>query len=86
MVGYTRRGMVYFVVVDGRFPGQAEGMTIGEMTQLAQWLGLWDAINLDGGGSSTLWTERTGVLNNPCDNRRFDHEGVRRVPNIVYCR
>lgn len=84
MLGTTRDGMVYLVVVDGRFPGEADGMTILEMSYLAHWLGLSDAINLDGGGSSTLWSGETGVLNHPCDNRSFDHEGERRVPNIVY--
>lgn len=84
MMGTTRDGMVYLVVVDGRFPGEADGMTILEMSYLAHWLGLRDAINLDGGGSSTLWSGETGVLNNPCDNKRYDHAGERRVPNIVY--
>ena len=46
-------------------------------------LGMKDAINLDGGGSTTLWTAKTGVINHPYDNKTFDHEGVRTVPNLI---
>ena len=38
------------------------------------------------GGSSTLWTAQEGVLNHPYDNRRFDHEGERGVPNCIVVR
>lgn len=75
--------MVYLVVVDGRFPGQADGATIPELAFICRILGLHDAMNLDGGGSSTLWDENLGVLNHPYDNRVFDHSGERRVPNSV---
>jgi exopolysaccharide biosynthesis protein len=75
--------MVYLVVVDGRFPGQADGATIPEAAFICRILGLHDAINLDGGGSSTLWDEGMGVLNHPYDNHVFDHSGERRVPNSV---
>ena len=82
-IGWDDGGMVYMVVVDGRFPGQADGMSIPELATVARLLGLKDALNLDGGGSSTLWTEKTGIINFPYDNRKFDHEGARKVPNIV---
>ena len=78
--------MVYFIVIDGRFPGQADGATIPEAAFIARVLGLHDALNLDGGGSSTLWTESQGVINHPCDNRLFDHEGERKIPNILLVR
>ena len=48
--------------------------------------GLVDALNLDGGGSSTLWTAQEGILNHPYDNKRFDHEGERGVPNCIVIR
>ena len=83
LLGYTRSGMLYLVVVDGRFPGQADGMSIEELQILSKALGLYESINLDGGGSSTLWIRDGGVLNHPFDNRRFDHEGERKVPNII---
>ncbi len=82
-IGWDDKGMVYMVVVDGRFPGQADGMSIPELAKVARLLGLKDALNLDGGGSSTLWTDKTGIINYPFDNRKFDHEGARKVPNIV---
>ncbi|MBO6169025.1 MAG: phosphodiester glycosidase family protein [Bacteroidales bacterium] len=82
-VGTTNDGWVYLVVIDGRAPGKADGATIHETALIARLLGLDNAINLDGGGSSTLWTRERGVVSNPCDNRRYDHEGQRRVPNIV---
>ena len=86
VMGKDADGGVWFVVVDGRFPGEAEGMTIAELTDLCGRLGLTEAINLDGGGSSTLWVLPAGVLNHPCDNKRFDHEGQRIVPNAVVVR
>ncbi|MBP5635995.1 MAG: phosphodiester glycosidase family protein [Bacteroidales bacterium] len=86
LMGYTADGWIYFMVVDGRFPGQADGMTIFELQTLCKALGLWEAINLDGGGSSTLWTRDGGVLNHPYDNKLFDHAGERTVPNALIVR
>ena len=83
LIGKDADGDVWLVVVDGRAPGNAEGMTIPELTALAGRLGLTEALNLDGGGSSTLWTLPAGVLNHPSDNLRFDHEGQRVVPNAI---
>lgn len=71
------------LVIDGRFPGRAAGATIAETAYIARQLGLTEALNLDGGGSSSLWTRRLGVLNHPTDNKRFDHEGERAVPNGI---
>jgi exopolysaccharide biosynthesis protein len=81
-------GDVYFVVVDGRLPGTAEGVTIAELTKICEWLGMSDAINLDGGGSSTMWNRYWGVVNYPCRNKKFDHEGDRRVSScmVVKCK
>ena len=86
LMGKDADGGVWLVVVDGRFPGEAEGMTIAELTALAEKLSLVEAINLDGGGSSTLWTLPGGVLNHPCDNGQFDHVGQRIVPNAIIVR
>ena len=83
MVGVSRDNWVYMVVVDGRFPGRGEGASIAEMAFLAGCFGLCDAINLDGGGSCALWNHEDGVLSHPYDNRRFDHEGEREVPNVL---
>lgn len=83
VVGIDKEGFVYFIVVDGRHKGKAKGLSMDYLTKLCGWMGMHEAINLDGGGSSTLWTKRYGVLNYPCDNKRFDHEGLRRVRNHI---
>lgn len=83
LIGTDTDGQIWLVVVDGRSAGNAAGMTIAELTELAGMIGLTDALNLDGGGSSTLWAEVAGVLNYPCDNGAFDHCGQRTVPNII---
>ena len=86
LIGKRADGEVVMVVIDGRFKGRGEGATIAETAYIARLLGLVEALNLDGGGSSTLWTARKGVLNHPYDNHRFDHAGERAVPNrIVVC-
>ena len=86
LIGTTADGWVYWIVIDGRFPGQGIGTTIHETAEVARMFGLKDALNLDGGGSSVLWTQRFGVISHPYDNRRFDPFGQRVVPNIIYVR
>lgn len=86
LIGMDGEGYVWLVVVDGRAERNAGGMTIAELTELSGMMGLTDALNLDGGGSSTLWTRSAGVLNHPSDNGRFDHCGQRVVPNVIAVR
>lgn len=81
--GTDGEGYAYLVVIDGRFKGKADGATIYETAYICHMLGMTEAINLDGGGSTTLWTEKTGVINHPYDNKKFDHEGERSVPNLI---
>ena len=83
LIGKRADGEVVMAVIDGRFQGEGEGATIAETAYIARQLGLVEALNLDGGGSSTLWTARKGVLNHPYDNHRFDHAGERAVPNCI---
>lgn len=78
-VGCDANGDIYLVVVDGRAKDCAAGVTIAELTDICEWLGLVEAMNLDGGSSSTMWTSKHGVVNYPCGNRKFDHEGERKV-------
>ena len=87
-IGTDKRGDVYLVVVDGRSKGNAEGVTITELTKICAWLGMRDAINLDGGGSSSMWTAEEGTVSYPCRNKKFDHKGERRVSScvVVKCR
>ena len=82
-IGTDKKGNVYLVVVDGRSKGNAEGVTISELTKVCEWLGMRDAINLDGGGSSSMWTAEEGTVSYPCRNKKFDHAGERRVSSCV---
>jgi exopolysaccharide biosynthesis protein len=47
-------GTAWIVVVDGRQAGFSEGMSLDELTAVFQRLGAEDALNLDGGGSTTM--------------------------------
>jgi hypothetical protein len=47
-------GSLFFVTVDGRQPGTSVGMTLAELTDFLLSLGATDAVNLDGGGSTTM--------------------------------
>lgn len=47
------RKTVYSVVVDGRWTGSA-GVSLDDEGRILKWLGAWDGINLDGGGSSGM--------------------------------
>ena len=78
----TADGWLYLVVIDGRFP-EAQGTTIAETAQICRLLGMKDAINLDGGGSSALWVSGPGVISHPSDNHTFDNRGERTVPNAI---
>lgn len=53
-VGYDG-DRLWWVVVDGRNPWHSMGLTLEETRRLAANLGLTSALNMDGGGSSTLW-------------------------------
>jgi len=86
VIGKTADGMVYLIVIDGRFKGSGIGTTIHETAEIARMFGLCDALNLDGGGSSTLWTKKYGTISHPYDNKKYDHYGQRVVPNVIFIR
>lgn len=69
-----------FVVSDGRTQESA-GLSLYQLAEFLQGLGVQTAYNLDGGGSSTLYFMGE-VLNNPTTNGRTIQE--RRVSDIVY--
>ncbi|WP_256002546.1 phosphodiester glycosidase family protein [Pedobacter deserti] len=81
-VGVKADGKVLLVTIDGRHTSAA-GMSLFELSKVMRWLGCVDAINLDGGGSTTLWVNSTGVVNYPSDNRSWDHKGERKVANVI---
>jgi hypothetical protein len=49
----SARQKVWLLVADGRQPGSSEGATLDELKQMLKDEGATDALNLDGGGSST---------------------------------
>lgn len=65
---------VFFVTVDGRQTGYSTGMTLKELAQYLVSIGADRAINLDGGGSTSMVVRRYGNLypttaNSPSDGR-----------------
>jgi len=67
------------VVVDGR-SSESQGMTLKQLGQVFVDQGATIAVNLDGGGSSTLWFNGE-IINNPTDGRS---SGERKVSDIIY--
>jgi phosphodiester glycosidase/sporulation related protein/S-layer family protein len=65
-VGRMADGRVIFLVVGGRPPYHSVGMTLIEIAGLLRQMGVTDALNLDGGGSTTL-AVRGVVINLPSD-------------------
>lgn len=71
-IGVSKDGATLRIVsVDGR-QGDSHGMTIQELAQLLHDLGAWNAINLDGGGSTALvarpaGTDQLSVIDRPSD-------------------
>ena len=65
-IGLEADGTVVLIVVDGR-QDHAAGMSFRELAYLCRQLGMTDALNLDGGGSSTLWVRGEGIVNSVSD-------------------
>ena len=57
---------IILMVVDGR-SSSSVGVTFSELGDIMQFAGAYEALNLDGGGSSTLYTEAFGVRNHTSD-------------------
>jgi len=88
VIGLQGKDRVILLTLDGR-AAQAAGMTLPEIADLMVSLKCYDAVNLDGGGSTTMWIKGkpfSGVVNMPSDNKIFDHEGERAVSNIILVR
>lgn len=84
-IGKRRNGTVVLLVVDGR-AAESAGMSLAELQAVFRWLRCTDAINLDGGGSTTMYVKGqpfNGVVNYPTDNKKYDHEGEREVANAL---
>lgn len=69
------KSKAWVVVVDGRQTSSL-GMSFPEMAGMLLEFGAWDAVNLDGGGSSTM------IYNNQVVNSPSDPTGERAVANV----
>ena len=79
---------IWLIAVDGRHK-EATGLNLNELSQFLLTCGCQHAINLDGGGSTTLFLNTNkfnGIVNHPSDNKKFDSEGERSVANILFIR
>ncbi len=82
-VGVTEEGKVIFYVIDGRQAGHSYGVQLKSLAKRMYELGCVDAINLDGGGSTSIsgvypGAEEIAVLNSPSDGR------LRNVANFIF--
>ncbi len=75
-VGLDDRGNLLLATVDGRQPGYSVGMTLRELARTLDELGAQEAINLDGGGSTTM-AIKGEVVNQPSDGQE------RRISNAL---
>lgn len=100
-VGIGANGHIFFMVVDGRQGNFSQGMYTREMADIFIDFGVRNAINLDGGGSSTLvFADGTNgaarTINSPADGSTeqspgsqrsvANHFGVYATPNPAYVR
>ncbi|MDF2924305.1 MAG: exopolysaccharide biosynthesis protein [Paenibacillaceae bacterium] len=68
VVGNFRNNQILFIVTNGSDDRGSSGASLAELQDKLQTLGVQDAYNLDGGGSSTLvWGNE--VVNQPSDGR-----------------
>ena len=79
MLGYNSdKSKMIFAVVDGR-SAISSGATYVELADMMKWVGGTWGINIDGGGSSSLFLQPLGTMNVPSDGKE------RSVGNGVYC-
>ncbi|NJL30920.1 MAG: PEP-CTERM sorting domain-containing protein [Phycisphaerales bacterium] len=77
---------IFLMTVDGRQNDYAEGMRTDEMGDLLRYYGAWEAINVDGGGSTTMVMDDTfdsvqnaRVINSPSDGSTGQTVGSERL-------
>ncbi len=75
-MGYTKDNKLIILVVQGRFPGIAEGASLNHLAKILLDIGCVEALNLDGGGSSCL------LINGKETIKPSDKEGQRPVPAV----
>lgn len=75
-MGYTRDGRLIVLAIQGRTPGVAAGATLEEEARILRDLNCYEALNLDGGGSTCL------LVNGKETVRPSDKDGQRPVPAV----
>jgi len=70
-------GQILLVTVDGRQPGESIGMSLTMLADLLLEFGAVEAVNLDGGGSTTM------VIKNKLVNKPSDVTGERPVSDAI---
>jgi hypothetical protein len=80
VIGTAGDGRIWLITVDGRNKTLSLGMSFAELQALVTRVGLVDALNLDGGGSTTM-VVKGAVVNHPSDAT-----GPRRVSDSIIVR
>ena len=66
-IGYTQdRKHIIMMVIDGRTSASA-GVTTSMLADVMRYAGAYESTNIDGGGSSTLYTQALGIRNHCSD-------------------
>jgi exopolysaccharide biosynthesis protein len=76
-IAKLKSGQILLVTVDGRQPGESIGMSLNMLADLLIEFGATEAINLDGGGSTTM------VIKNRLVNKPSDVSGERPVSDAI---
>lgn len=76
-IGQRQDGIVLFVVIDGRQPGYSLGVSMSELTDIFVKYRAYNAVNLDGGASSSL-IENGNLISKPC---AYSVTGERWIPS-----
>jgi exopolysaccharide biosynthesis protein len=77
LIGVDRRGFIWLAAIDGRQSDYSIGMNFADLLRLCDRLDLRDALNLDGGGSTTM------VVQGKIVNRPSDAAGPRAVSDAI---
>lgn len=83
--GLTKSDQLLLIAVDGNAKESA-GFSTPEFAKFFKALKCVSALNLDGGGSTTMWVSgepENGVISHPTDNKKYDHYGERKVANAI---
>ena len=81
-IGATADGKLILLVCDGRNMRGSAGFTLAELADKLIALGAVDAVNLDGGGSSTMVSDGK-VLNRPSDTGSAEVIVERKISTAV---